>query len=243
MWGSFFTRNPFRHNPPLLYFMLFVSMCNVWRRCRRGSRLLCCLPGDSWNSPAFIQVDGWLCLETCQKHPSHWAKLLLSESTTECHVSAKPSPLACSCLLYTNKQWHRLMKHWPTFRNSTLPGRQAGTQIGGWVMLIWHAAPACISTDTAGYSMSTAAQALVCSLCFWGSAAHMGRDAAAHTSLSSSLSAAWMWLLQGRFGGMVLTQAWGLQLALLLQKTFAHTSIRYDRLSSSKYDCDQETFH
>jgi len=42
---------------------------------------------------------------------------------------------------------------------------------------------------------------------------------------------------------MVLTQARGLQLALLLQKTFAHTSIRYDRLSSSKYDCDQETFH
>lgn len=71
----------------------------------------------------------------------------------------------------------------------------------------------------------------------------MGRDAAAHTNPSSSLSAAWMWLLQGRFGGMVLTQARGLQLALLLQKTFAHTSIRYDRLSSSKYDCDQETFH
>lgn len=71
----------------------------------------------------------------------------------------------------------------------------------------------------------------------------MGRDAVAHTSPSSSLSAAWIWLLRGRFGGTVLTQAQGLQIALLLQETFAHSSIRYDCLSISKPDCEQAAFH
>lgn len=48
------------------------------------------------------------------------------------------APLPCSCLLYPSEEWHRLMKHCPTFRNSAFLGRQARKQRA---MLTWHADP------------------------------------------------------------------------------------------------------